>query len=203
MFGPMAGTWLKRAMDVAVSAALLALASPPLLLVMAAIRLGSPGPAVFRQERVGRDERPFRCLKLRTMYASTPSVPTHEAGASAITPLGRVLRRWKVDELPQLWNVLRGEMSLVGPRPCLPSQAALVESRRRLGVFALRPGITGLAQLRGADMSEPDRCAGFDAEYARLASPLLDLRLLARTFGAVRAGGRCQRRDTRRPPDAG
>src|SRR5690606_33878575 len=127
--------------------------SPLILAAMAAIRCTSPGPGIFSQERIGRNGRIFCCHKLRSMYADTASVPTHHVSADRITGVGRFLRRSKLDELPQLWNVLKGEISIVGPRPCLPSQEALVAERRRLGVLALRPGITGLAQVRGIDMS--------------------------------------------------
>jgi O-antigen biosynthesis protein WbqP len=116
------------------------------------------------------------------MFAGTESVPTHEVSAVRVTPVGRFLRRTKLDELPQLWNVLKGEMSLVGPRPCMPTQATLVEARRRRGVAALRPGITGLAQVRGIDMADPEALAAIDAEYLAAASLALDLRILLGTF---------------------
>ena len=122
---------MKRTVDLIVSVLGLLIASPVLLVLAVAVRLTSDGPAFFRQARVGRDEKPFVCLKLRTMRSGTPSVPTHHAPAAATTPLGVVLRRWKLDELPQLWNVLVGEMSLVGPRPCLLSQEELIAERRR------------------------------------------------------------------------
>ncbi|RVD12515.1 sugar transferase, partial [Mesorhizobium sp. M4B.F.Ca.ET.017.02.2.1] len=112
----------------------------------------------------------------------TPSLPTHEAPSQAITAVGKALRRAKIDELPQLWNVLRGEMSLVGPRPCLPTQTELVERRRALGVLSALPGITGLAQIRGIDMSDPRLCAETDAEYLRTASIGLDLKILLGTI---------------------
>lgn len=131
-----------------------------------AIRLGSPGPALFRQARVGRNERVFTCLKLRTMIQGAPSVATHEAPVAAVTALGAGLRRLKIDELPQLWNVLIGEMSLVGPRPCLPVQLELIAERRAHGVFAVRPGITGSAQIKGIDMSTPRALAEEDAHWA-------------------------------------
>lgn len=172
---------IKRAIDVALAAPILLIISPLLLVAAIAIRLTSPGPAIFSQQRVGRDEVPFRCHKLRTMAVGTPSLPTHEAPSSSITPLGRSLRRFKIDEFPQLWNVLKGEMSLVGPRPCLPSQALLIEHRRRRGVFSLRPGITGLAQARKIDMSAPVLLADVDAEYLRDRSTFVDMLILAST----------------------
>jgi len=158
---------MKRALDLALTVPLALLACPLVALAAAWIRLTSPGSAFFAQERVGRHEKPFRCLKLRTMYEGTRSLPTHEVGGEAVTRAGRTLRRLKLDELPQLWNVLKGEMSLVGPRPCLPTQTELIERRRALGVYALRPGITGLAQVQGIDMSDPGNLAEKDAEYLR------------------------------------
>ena len=181
---------LKRPLDIVGAAIGLALLWPVILAAVLAIRATSAGPGIFSQERVGRGGIPFRCHKLRTMLAGTESVPTHEVSAARITPLGRFLRRSKLDELPQLWNVLKGEMSLVGPRPCLPTQVALVEERRRRGVAALRPGITGIAQVRGVDMADPARLARIDAEYLAAASLAFDFRVLLRTFlGAGMRGG--------------
>jgi O-antigen biosynthesis protein WbqP len=173
---------MRRALDLALALPLAVLALPVVLAAAVWIRLSSRGPAFFSQERVGRHERPFRCRKLRTMYQGTRSMPTHEVSADAVTPVGRVLRRLKLDELPQLWNVIRGEMSLVGPRPCLPVQTELIERRRKLGVYALRPGITGLAQLSGIDMSDPKGCAEADAEYMRTSSPWMDFKILVMTL---------------------
>lgn len=122
------------------------------------------GSPLFRQERVGRYQKPFVLVKFRTMLIDTESVATHLADASAVTKVGRFLRRSKLDELPQLWNVLKGDMSLVGPRPCLPSQKVLIDERELLGVFQARPGITGLAQIQGIDMSTPELLAKTDAQ---------------------------------------
>lgn len=178
---------LKRAFDISAAVFGLLVFALPMLALGLLIRRESPGPAIFRQMRVGQHEATFRCYKLRTMADDAPNVPTHEASSHAITPLGLRLRRLKADELPQLWNVLKGEMSLVGPRPCLPSQTALIEARRRRGVFALRPGVTGLAQIEGIDMSDPERLARRDADYLRDRTFLLDLRiLLATVFGRGR-----------------
>jgi len=172
----------KRALDLVVAAPLLVLTSPVLLVAVLAVRATSPGPAIFSQTRVGRGGVLFACRKLRTMRRGTPSLPTHEAPASAVTAVGKVLRRTKIDELPQLWNVLKGEMSLVGPRPCLPTQTELIERRKVLGVLAALPGITGLAQIKGIDMSDPKLCAETDAAYVGAASIGLDLRILLGTF---------------------
>ncbi|MGX7872049.1 sugar transferase [Mesorhizobium sp. ORM6] len=172
----------KKIFDLAGAALLLVATSPVLLLALLAVRVSSPGPAIFSQTRVGRDGALFRCHKLRTMYLGTPSLPSHEAPVSAVTSVGKVLRKFKLDELPQFWNVLKGEMSLVGPRPCLPTQTELIERRRRLGVLAALPGITGLAQIRGIDMSNPRLLAETDAAYLRTASLWLDLRILLGTL---------------------
>ncbi|MBA3042889.1 MAG: sugar transferase [Alphaproteobacteria bacterium] len=156
-----------RALDL-IAAVLGGLLALPIVLTAALlVRLDSPGPALFRQQRVGRAEQTFLCYKLRTMSLGTAEVGTHQASATSVTAVGRWLRRTKLDELPQLWNVLRGEMSLVGPRPCLRSQVQLVEERRVRGVYAVRPGITGRAQLIGLDMSTPLELAIEDAHWSR------------------------------------
>ena len=122
---------------------------------------------LFRQQRAGRHQQPFVLVKFRTMRLDTASVATHLADASAITSFGRFLRRTKLDELPQLWNVLKGDMSLVGPRPCLFNQKELINERAQKGVFNYRPGITGLAQIQGIDMSTPELLAKTDAEMLK------------------------------------
>jgi lipopolysaccharide/colanic/teichoic acid biosynthesis glycosyltransferase len=135
----------------------------PLLIVLTIAGWFDTGSPLFRQKRVGRYKNPFTLLKFRTMKPETAHVASHLADASAVTPLGRFLRRTKLDELPQLWNVLKGEMSLVGPRPCLFNQQELIDAREQLGVFAARPGITGLAQVNEIDMSTPELLAQTDA----------------------------------------
>jgi O-antigen biosynthesis protein WbqP len=151
-----------RVFDLVFSAVGLVLAGP-LLLILTIAGLFDTGSPMFRQTRVGRNKKPFTLLKFRTMRPETAHVATHLADATAVTPLGRFLRRSKFDELPQLWNVLKGEMSLVGPRPCLFNQLELIEARERLGVFHARPGITGLAQVSNIDMSTPELLAHTDA----------------------------------------
>lgn len=135
----------------------------PLMVVLFLTGFLDTGAPLFRQTRVGRNRKPFMLVKFRTMRPDTPSVATHLANPAAVTPLGAFLRRTKLDELPQLWNVLIGEMSLVGPRPCLFNQTELIEERASRGVFAVRPGITGLAQINGIDMSIPKLLAETDA----------------------------------------
>lgn len=137
--------------------------SSPLLVLLALIGFFDTGSPIFRQERVGRFKKPFILIKFRTMERNAESVASHLASASSITPFGHFLRRTKLDELPQLWNVLKGEMSLVGPRPCLFSQKELIDERDSRNVYNARPGITGLAQVNGIDMSAPHRLAETDA----------------------------------------
>ena len=138
--------------------------SLPLLLVLFVAGYLDTGAPIFRQPRVGRDLQPFTIVKFRTMRPDTQWGATHLADISAVTPLGRFLRRTKLDELPQLWNVLKGEMSMVGPRPGLVSQVELLNARKKYGVFAVRPGITGLAQVNEIDMSTPELLAQTDAQ---------------------------------------
>lgn len=136
----------------------------PLLLVLTILGWFDTGSPLFRQQRVGRQQRPFTLVKFRTMKCDTQSVATHLANVSAITSFGQFLRTTKLDELPQLWNVLVGEMSIVGPRPGLLDQQELTIERQNLGVFEARPGITGLAQTSNIDMSTPELLAKTDAQ---------------------------------------
>lgn len=139
----------------------------PILVILTIIGLFDTGSPIFRQERVGRNQKPFTLVKFRTMKVDTASVASHLASASAITPFGRFLRKTKLDELPQLWNVLLGDMSLVGPRPCLFNQQELITERETRGVFKARPGITGLAQVNEIDMSTPILLAETDAKMLK------------------------------------
>ena len=155
-----------RVFDVVISLGGLIFGSPILFLLWVLGWLDTKSP-LFRQERVGRHQMSFTLVKFRTMRPDTQSVATHLAHPSAVTPFGAFLRRTKLDELPQLWNVLKGEMSLVGPRPCLFNQTELIEERAARGVFAARPGITGLAQVNGIDMSTPKLLAETDAQMLK------------------------------------
>jgi len=134
----------------------------PVLLLLTVIGLFDTGSPIFRQVRVGRHQKPFTLVKFRTMKVDTASVATHLASSASITRFGHFLRKTKLDELPQLWNVLKGEMSLVGPRPGLFNQKELTEERAKRGVFDVRPGITGLAQVSEIDMSTPALLAETD-----------------------------------------
>lgn len=158
--------FMTRLFDVVLSLAGLIGAAPILLLLLVLGWFDTKTP-LFRQERVGRHQKLFILVKFRTMRPDTASVATHLADASAVTKLGHFLRRSKLDELPQLWNVLKGEMSLVGPRPCLFNQRDLIEERAARGVFSARPGITGLAQINGIDMSTPKLLAETDAQMLK------------------------------------
>jgi len=134
----------------------------PVLLLLTIVGLFDTGSPIFRQVRVGRHQQPFTLVKFRTMKVNTASVATHLASSASITRFGHFLRKSKLDELPQLWNVLKGEMSLVGPRPGLFNQEELTEERAKRGVFDVRPGITGLAQVNEIDMSTPALLAETD-----------------------------------------
>jgi O-antigen biosynthesis protein WbqP len=183
---------LKRAFDIVIAAAGLLIGWPVLLVIALMVRLDSPGPAIHWSQRVGRGNHLFPMPKFRTMRIDTPDVATHllEDPGRWITPLGRFLRRSSLDELPQLWSVLVGHMSLVGPRPALHSQADLIALRTDAGVETLRPGVTGWAQVNGRDdLPIPDKVR-LDAEYLARRSLAFDLRIIAATaVAAVTARG--------------
>lgn len=136
----------------------------PIIIILYLIGLFDTGHPIFVQERVGKNKRPFNIYKFRTMKLSTESVATHLAQTSSVTDYGRFLRKTKLDELPQLFNVLRGDMSLVGARPNLFNQTTLIKERDELGVYNHKPGITGLAQIQEVDMSTPKKLAELDAQ---------------------------------------
>lgn len=167
-------------MDVLISATALLAASPIMALVALAIRLDSPGPAIFWSQRFGRGGRLFAMPKFRTMRVGTPQLPTHLLGdgAARLTRIGGFLRRTSLDELPQLLSVLRGDMSLVGPRPALFNQHDLMQLRRDAGVDRLRPGITGWAQVNGRDALDLAEKVAYEAQYLRRASVGFDCRIL-------------------------
>jgi len=139
----------------------------PLVLVLYIIGLFDTGSPIFKQRRVGKNKHPFTLYKFRTMNINTRSVATHLAKKSDVTKFGSFLRKTKLDELPQLVNVLIGDMSLVGPRPCLYSQEELISEREKRGVYNFKPGITGLAQINDVDMSTPIKLSEFDAHMLK------------------------------------
>lgn len=181
---------LKRAFDIAVSLAGLLVLWPFLLALGLAVRLDSPGPAIHWSSRVGRDNRLFRMPKFRTMRTDTPDVATHllENPERWVTPLGRFLRRTSLDELPQLWSVLVGDMSLVGPRPALYNQDDLVALRTEAGVQRLRPGVTGWAQINGRDELPIPEKVRLDREYLDRMSLAFDVRIILATAAAAVSG---------------
>ena len=167
----------------------------PVFLLLTMIGSFDTGSPIFSQERVGRNKKPFTLVKFRTMKKDTASVASHLASAEAITPFGRFLRRTKLDELPQLWNVLKGEMSLVGPRPCLFNQEELVAESEQRGVLAARPGITGLAQVNDIDMSTPRLLAETDQKMLENLTVSAYFKYIFMTVAGKGAGDRVPGRD--------
>ena len=139
----------------------------PLLIIISIISYWDTGSPFLFQERVGKNKNPFILIKFRTMNIDTKFIASHLVDPSSVTYFGRFLRKTKIDELPQLWNVLKGEMSLVGPRPGLPNQEELIFARDKYSVFNIKPGITGLSQINGIDMSDPDKLAKSDAKMIK------------------------------------
>jgi len=162
----------------------------PVLLVLTIVGLFDTGSPIFRQVRVGRHQKPFTLVKFRTMKVDTASVATHLASSASITRFGHLLRKTKLDELPQLWNVLKGEMSLVGPRPGLFNQQELTEERARRGVFDVRPGITGLAQVSEIDMSTPALLAETDQKMIKNLTVMHYFKYIFLTVAGKGAGDR-------------
>jgi lipopolysaccharide/colanic/teichoic acid biosynthesis glycosyltransferase len=208
--GETAGNAARRLCDLVLAATILLLAAPLMAVIAALVRATSPGPILFRQTRLGHLERPFQMLKFRTMYADSDHAVHREyvtrmlngedvrqQGATSlfklehdprITPIGRFLRRTSLDELPQLFNVLRGDMALVGPRPVLPWEVELYKPHHRER-FQVKPGITGLWQIRGRSRLSWLQALELDVEYARRQSMALDLWILVMTLPAVLRAG--------------
>jgi O-antigen biosynthesis protein WbqP len=181
---------MKRAMDLLLACAALSLLGIPMAIVALLVKLTSPGPALYWSDRVGRDNRIFRMPKFRSMRTDTPAVATHllENPRQYLTPIGHFLRRSSLDELPQLWNIFKGDMSFVGPRPALFNQHDLIALRTEAQVHTLRPGLTGWAQVNGRDeLPIPDKVK-LDAEYRQRQSLWFDLQILWRTAAQVWRG---------------
>lgn len=175
--------WKYRA-DFAVALVTLLLAGLPMLLIGILVRLDSKGPAIFAQPRVGKDEKLFSCYKFRTMRSDTPhqlSTAAFTDSGKYITRMGHFLRKTSIDELPQLVNILRGEMSFIGPRPLIPEEEAVHAMRRERGVYALRPGISGYAQVNGRDFVSDEEKAALDAYYLEHVSLKTDAGVLLKT----------------------
>lgn len=178
---------VKRALDLAVAAAGLVLSAPVLAAAAAGIKSHDGGPVLFKQTRVGRDCQPFSIYKFRTMEVDHGTVGQTLNGSVGVTPIGRILRRTKVDELPQLANVLRGEMSLVGPRPCLPETLDQMPDWAHAR-FAVRPGLTGLAQINGNAAIPWQMRWRYDVRYVSQLGLLADLSILCATAKAIVVG---------------
>jgi O-antigen biosynthesis protein WbqP len=178
---------VKRAFDLLAAAAGLAVLAMPLAVLWLVVRLTSPGPGLYWSQRVGKNSALFAMPKFRTMRIDTPEVATHllENPDQWLTPAGPLMRKFSLDELPQLWSVLVGDMSLVGPRPALFNQDDLIAARRTAGVDALRPGLTGWAQINGRDELAVSDKVALDVEYLRRQSLLFDLRILVGTVAVV------------------
>ena len=182
--------YIKRALDVIISLFSLIILSPLMLLIAVLIKLDSKGPVIFKQKRFGKNKEFFEIYKFRTMRTDTPKdVPTNDlkGAKSYITPLGKVLRKSSLDELPQLWNILRGDMSLIGPRPALWNQEDLMEWRDKFGASMIRPGLSGWAQVNGRDYLSRDleKKARRDGEYAQNITFAFDLKCFLLTIVKV------------------
>lgn len=179
---------LKRVLDFMLSLVGLVILSPVLLIIALIIKLTSPGPVFFKQKRVGKNKTYFNILKFRTMRTDTPKdTPTHLLANpdQYITSIGKVLRKTSLDELPQIINILKGDMSIIGPRPALWNQYDLIEERDRYGANDILPGLTGWAQINGRDELEISVKARLDGEYRRRMSLLFDIRCFVGTFFSV------------------
>lgn len=174
---------MKRLFDLLLTLPAIVFLSPVLLLIALVIRMTSPGPAVHWSRRIGRGNDIFMMPKFRTMRQDAPQIPTHLLTNPDrwVTPIGRILRRTSLDELPQLWSVLRGDMSLVGPRPALFNQDDLIALRTAAKVHILRPGVTGWAQVNGRDELPIAEKVRFDEEYRQRRSLLMDLKIILET----------------------
>lgn len=179
---------IKRIIDIILSFIGLIVLSPVFLLIAIAIKLDSKGPVLFKQKRVGKDKTYFNILKFRTMKTDTPKdTPTHllKSPTAYITRVGKLLRKTSLDELPQIWNILIGQMSIVGPRPALWNQDDLIAERDKYSANSIRPGITGWAQVHGRDELEVDEKAKLDGYYMQHYGFVFDIKTLLMTVGAV------------------
>ncbi|MBS5600232.1 MAG: sugar transferase [Coprobacillus cateniformis] len=179
---------IKRIIDIIMSFLGIIVLSPVLIVLSIFIKMTSPGPVLFKQERVGKNNKNFKIYKFRSMRTDTPKdVPTHmlEDPEQYITKIGKFMRKTSLDELPQLFNILKGEMSVIGPRPSLPNQYDLNELRNKNGASSIRPGLTGLAQISGRDELEIEVKANLDGEYAMEITLFKDIKLFFSTILSV------------------
>ena len=173
---------VKRLFDITLSLILLVCLLPIFLIISVIIRLQDGGPSIFRQERIGKKGMVFTFYKFRSMPLSTPNVESKDTKKLQITPFGKVIRRTNLDELPQFYNVLKGDMSFIGPRPPIPSQRELIELRRMNGSLQLSPGLTGWAQVNSFDGMSVSEKATFDGEYASKISFVMEVLILLKTI---------------------
>lgn len=179
---------VKRLLDIVLSLCGIIALSVPMMIIAFAIKLDSKGPVIFKQKRVGKNKNYFEILKFRTLLTETPrDVPTHELSDTKkwITKVGKVLRKTSLDELPQLFNILKGEMSIIGPRPALWNQFDLIAERDKYGANDVKPGLTGFAQINGRDELEIPEKAKLDGEYVEKMSFIFDTKCFIKTIGSV------------------
>lgn len=177
---------VKRAFDIVSSACGMVVLSPVILGTAIAVKVTSPGPVLFRQRRVGRGKKLFDIYKFRTMRTDTPNLPSHMINANDwFTPIGATLRKFSLDELPQLWNIFKGDMSVIGPRPALWSQFNLVAARDEVGANDVRPGLTGWAQINGRDEISIENKVALDGEYVRRRGIAFDIKCFLGTFSKL------------------
>ena len=182
---------VKRVLDVFFSFLLLFFLALPMLLIWFSVRISSRGEGIFKQARIGKNGKSFVCYKFRTMYKDAPSNTPSSDFASVekyVTPIGRILRRTSLDELPQLYNVMKGDMSLVGPRPLISEETEVHRLRRESGVYSIRPGITGLSQINGRDYISNKRKAELDRAYLEAFGFIQDVKIIGKTVTGVISG---------------
>lgn len=175
---------IKRLFDILLSALLGIILILPILIISIAVRCSSKGPSLYWSDRVGRNNELFKMPKFRSMYIDSPTLPTHllKSPDTYLTPIGKFIRKTSLDELPQLWSILNGNMSFVGPRPALFNQDDLISMRTSLGVHLLTPGLTGWAQINGRDLLTIEKKVEFDLVYLQNQSLKFDLYILLKTL---------------------
>ena len=182
---------VKRALDITFSIVGTAVTSPILLAVAAAVKLDSKGPVIFKQERLGKDGKVFEMYKFRSMCVGAEHMGTGQysyKGDSRVTRVGKVIRATSLDELPQFINILKGDMSFIGPRPLIPEESHIRDLRREYGVYSVRPGVTGWAQVNGRDCLSDEEKASYDREYIERRSLAFDTKIFFRTIKVVLTG---------------
>ncbi len=173
---------MKRVFDIITALLILVVFFPIWLIVAVLIKFNDGGPIIFKQTRIGKDGKEFLFMKFRSMPVNTPNVVSTNTNVLKVTPIGKVIRRTNIDEIPQFINVLKGDMSLIGPRPSLPSQKSLIQMRIENGSIKVRPGLTGWAQVNAYDYMPEEEKAKFDGEYYKNFGILMDLKIILGTI---------------------